>query len=121
MNDPRHKKDDQELYEECLKKAEGNEARAMVYYNHRQNAVADPDCEDMDQREKWPMLAPLLILYTLGTVGVLLLVYGFLAQPPRVVISRGLNIVFGGLTGVEQSACQGDLKGVVPQEVLAIY
>lgn len=80
MNDPRHKKDDQELYEECLKKAEGNEARAMVYYNHRQNAVADPDCEDMDRREKWPMLAPLLILYTLGTVGVLLLVYGFLAH-----------------------------------------
>ena len=61
-------------------KSRRNEARAMVYYNHRQNAVADPDCEDMDRLKKWPMLAPLLILYTLGTVGVLLLVYGFLAH-----------------------------------------
>ena len=37
MKDPRPNQDDQELYEECLKKAEGNKARAMVYYNHRQN------------------------------------------------------------------------------------
>ncbi len=80
MNDPRHKQDDQELYEECLKKAEGKEDRARAYYNYRRNAVADLDYEDMDRREKWPMLAPLLILYTLGTIGVLLLVYGFLSH-----------------------------------------
>ena len=80
MNEPGHKQDDQELYEECLKKAEGNEARALAYYNHRRNAQPDLDCEDLDHREKWPMLTPLLILYALGTIGVLFLVYGFLAN-----------------------------------------
>lgn len=89
MNDPDQKQDDQEqttqacdqdLYDECLKQAEGNEARAQVYYNHRRKATLDPDCEDLDQSEKWPMLTPLLILYTLGTIGVLALVFGFLAS-----------------------------------------
>ena len=71
---------DQELYEQCLKKAEGNEMRAGVYYRHRLKAGLEPKSEDLDQREKWPMLTPLLILYTLGTIGVLALVYAFLAN-----------------------------------------
>lgn len=71
---------DQELYEQCLQKAEGNEMRARVYYRHRLKAELEPESEDLDQREKWPMLTPLLILYTLGTIGVLALVYGFLAN-----------------------------------------
>jgi hypothetical protein len=71
---------DQELYEQCLKKAEGNEMRAKVYYRHRLKADLEPKSEDLDKREKWPMLTPLLILYTLGTIGVLALVYGFLAN-----------------------------------------
>lgn len=33
---------------------------------------------DLDKREKWPMLLPLLTLYALGTIAVLLLVFGFL-------------------------------------------
>ena len=80
MKDPLPNQEDEELYEECLKKAEGNEARALTYYNHRRTAAANPNCKDSDHREKWPMLAPLLILYTLGTIGVLLLVYGFLSN-----------------------------------------
>ena len=71
---------DQELYEQCLQKAEGNEMRAKVYYRHRLKADLEPEPEDLDQREKWPMLTPLLILYTLGTIGVLALVYAFLAN-----------------------------------------
>lgn len=34
----------------------------------------------LGSKRKWPMLAPLLILYTLGTIGVLLLVFGFLGS-----------------------------------------
>jgi len=71
---------DQELYEQCLQKAEGNETRAKVYYRHRLKADLATEPVDLDQREKWPMLTPLLILYTLGTIGVLALVYGFLAN-----------------------------------------
>lgn len=71
---------DQELYEQCLRKAEGDETRAGVYYRHRLKAGLEPEPEDLDKREKWPMLTPLLILYTLGTIGVLALVYGFLAN-----------------------------------------
>ena len=71
---------DQELYEQCLRKAEGDEKRAGVYYRHRLKARLEHEPEDLDKREKWPMLTPLLILYTLGTIGVLALVYGFLAN-----------------------------------------
>ena len=79
MNEPGHKQDDQELYDECLKKAEGDESRALVYYNHRKGKEIDSCREDLDQREKWPMLTPLLVLYTVGTIGVLALVFVFLA------------------------------------------
>jgi hypothetical protein len=71
---------DQGLYDQCLKQAEGNEKRAHAYYVHRRAGEIAPKSEDLDQREKWPMLTPLLILYTLGTIGVLALVYGFLAN-----------------------------------------
>lgn len=69
------------LYQECLQKAEGDKIRAMAIYTHRKAIVGKQDNkEDLDQREKWPMLAPLLILYTIGTIGVLALVFGFLAS-----------------------------------------
>jgi hypothetical protein len=79
MNAPCPKQEDQELYEECLEKAEGDKARALAYYNHRRNMECVLDQEDLDNREKWPMLTPLLILYTLGTIGVLILVYWYLS------------------------------------------
>ena len=72
LNDP--------LYQECLEKAEGDELRALAIYNHRKSNLPTTMQEDLDQSEKWPMLAPLLILYTLGTIGVLALVFGFLAS-----------------------------------------
>ena len=68
------------IYQECLKKAEGNELRAMAIYRHRKSSSNQLQKEDLDKREKWPMLMPLLILYTLGTIGVLALVFGFLAS-----------------------------------------
>ncbi len=68
------------LYKECLKKAEGNELRALAIYNYKKYGSNQNQWEDLDRREKWPMLAPLLILYTLGTIGVLALVFGFLAS-----------------------------------------
>jgi hypothetical protein len=71
---------EQGLFEQCLLKAEGNEKRARAYYHHRLKADLEPKSEDLDHREKWPMLTPLLILYTLGTIGVLVLVYCFLAN-----------------------------------------
>lgn len=71
---------DRELYEQCLEKAEGDKERAQTYYSHRIKAEVEPTSEDLDQREKWPMLIPLLFLYALGTVGVLALVFGFLAN-----------------------------------------
>ena len=70
---------DRELLAECLAKAEGDEARARQIYLHRRSAELAPEREDLDSREKWPMLTPLLVLYPLGTIGVLLLVFGFLA------------------------------------------
>ena len=69
------------LYQECLEKAEGDKIRAMSIYSHRKATAGKNDNQvDLDRREKWPMLAPLLILYTLGTIGVLALVFGFLAS-----------------------------------------
>ena len=41
MGDPLPNQEDEELYEECLKKAEGNKARALTYYNHRRTAAAN--------------------------------------------------------------------------------
>ncbi len=70
---------DGELLAECLEKAEGDEERARQIYLHRRSAELSREHEDLDEREKWPMLTPLLVLYTLGTIGVLLLVFGFLA------------------------------------------
>ena len=70
---------DRELLAECLEKAESDEARARQIYLHRRSAELAPKHEDLDEREKWPMLTPLLVLYTLGTIGGLLLVFGFLA------------------------------------------
>ena len=70
---------DRELLAECLAKAEGEEERARQIYLHRRSAELSREHEDLDEREKWPMLTPLLVLYTLGTIGVLLLVFGFLA------------------------------------------
>ena len=80
MNEAGHQRQDQKLYDECLKKAEGDESRALVYYNHRKGTEIDSNREDLDQREKWPMLTPLLVLYTLGTMGVIVLVYWYLAN-----------------------------------------
>ena len=72
---------DQELYEQCLQNAEGDRQRARVMYVQRRIAEQKVNGEpDLDKREKWPMLFPLLALYTLGTVGVLLLVFGFLGS-----------------------------------------
>ena len=68
------------LYQECLEKAEGNELRALAIYRYRTSDQQETIGEDLDQKEKWPMLAPLIILYSLGTIGVLLLVFGFLAN-----------------------------------------
>ena len=70
---------DQELLAECIATADGDEARAHRIYLHRRAAELTIDREDIDQREKWPMLTPLLILYTIGTIGVLALVFCFLA------------------------------------------
>ena len=70
---------DGELLAECLEKAEGDEERARQIYLHRRSAERSREHENLDEREKWPMLTPLLVLYTLGTIGVLLLVFGFLA------------------------------------------
>jgi len=67
------------LYQECLEKAEGNEIRALAIYRYRTSDQQKTIGEDLDQKEKWPMLAPLIILYSLGTIGVLALVFGFLA------------------------------------------
>ena len=69
------------LFDRCVDQAEGNQERARQYYLHQRLAEEKPaDPQDLDHRENWPMLKPLLILYTLGTIGVLLLVFGFLAS-----------------------------------------
>ena len=69
---------EQELFDLCLEHAEGDELKARTIYLHRRSAELKVSKEDLDEREKWPMLMPLLVLYTLGTIGVLLLVFGFL-------------------------------------------
>ena len=70
---------EQELFDLCLEHAKGDELKARAIYLHRRSAELKISKEDLDEREKWPMLLPLLILYTLGTIGVLLLVFGFLS------------------------------------------
>jgi hypothetical protein len=86
MNSHPNKDADQEvndnlLYQECMEKAEGDKIRAMAIYSHRKATAGKNDNSvDLDRREKWPMLVPLLILYTIGTIGVLALVFGFLAN-----------------------------------------
>ena len=70
---------DRELLAECNAKADGDEARAHQIYLHRRTAELTNDRADFDHREKWPMLTPLLVIYTVGTIGVLALVFVFLA------------------------------------------
>jgi len=77
-NEINRKKWDKELFDECLQKAEGNKLKAKAMYQHRCSKEQSASSDELDQREKWPMLLPLLILYLLGTIGVLLLVFGFL-------------------------------------------
>jgi hypothetical protein len=68
------------LFEKCLNQADGNKERAKQYYLHQRLSESKPSKpRNLDQQEKWPMLKPLLILYTLGTIGVLALVFGYLA------------------------------------------
>ena len=68
------------LFKECLIKAEGDRIRALAIYKHLRSSNVWEKKDDHDQREKWPMLVPLLILYTLGTIGVLGLVFGYLGN-----------------------------------------
>ena len=70
---------DRELLAECIATADGDEARARQIYLHRRTAELTNDRANFDHREKWPMLTPLLVLYTVGTIGVLALVFVFLA------------------------------------------
>ena len=71
---------DKELFESCLKHASDNKERARIIYIHRRIAELESKEPNLDQNEKWPMLIPLLILYILGTIGVLCLVFVFLAN-----------------------------------------
>ena len=66
------------LYKESLIKAEGDKKRAMAIYRHKISSLKKINSEQLDKNEKWPMLVPLLILYSLGTVGVLILVFAYL-------------------------------------------
>ena len=68
----------EQLFKECLEKAEGNKIRAQAIFNHISSKQEYSFQKDLDKREKWPMLIPLLVLYTLGTIGVLALVFGYL-------------------------------------------
>lgn len=70
---------DRELLAECIAKADGDQAWAHQIYLHRRTAELANDRADFDHREKWPMLTPLLVLYTVGTIGILALVFVFLA------------------------------------------
>ena len=70
---------DRKLLAECIATADGDEVHARQIYLHRRAAELTIDRDDIDQREKWPMLTPLLILYSIGTIGVLALVFCFLA------------------------------------------
>ena len=78
LNDPLTLKG--EHFEKCLLQADGNMDRAKKYYLHQRLAEETELDGQEDDREKWPMLVPLLTLYTLGTIGVLALVYGYLAR-----------------------------------------
>ena len=72
--------DQRKHFQKCLSQADGDEQSAKRYYLHQRLAEERPAIlENLDEREKWPMLKPLIILYSVGTVGVLLLVFGFLA------------------------------------------
>ena len=68
----------EQLFKECLEKAEGNKIRAQAIFNHISSKQEYSSQKDLDKREKWPMLIPLLVQYTLGTIGVLALVFGYL-------------------------------------------
>ena len=68
----------EQLFKECLEKAEGNKIRAQAIFNHISSKQEHSSQKDLDKREKWPMLIPLLVLYTLLTIGVLALVFGYL-------------------------------------------
>ena len=68
----------EQLFKECLEKAEGNKIRAQAIFYHISSKQEHSSQKDLDKREKWPMLIPLLVLYTLGTIGVLALVFGYL-------------------------------------------
>ena len=67
-----------DLFDQCLKKADGDEEKAKRMYIHQRAAEIAPNEENLDEKEKWPMLVPLLILYSAGTIAVLGLVFGFL-------------------------------------------
>ena len=68
----------EQLFKECLEKAEGNKIRAQAIFNHISSKQEHSSQKDLDKREKWPMLIPLLVLYTLETIGILGLVFGYL-------------------------------------------
>ena len=67
-----------DLFDQCLTKADGDEEKAKRMYIHQRAAEIAPNEENLDEKEKWPMLVPLLILYSAGTIAVLGLVFGFL-------------------------------------------
>ena len=72
---------DKELYRQFIENTEGDISEAKRIYLHRRSAELEfRKSEDLDKKEKWPMLIPLLVLYSLGTIGVLLLVFVFLSQ-----------------------------------------
>ena len=71
---------DEELLKQCIVQAEGDIERAHQMYVQRRASEISPSLEDLDAREAWPMFTPLIILYTLGTIGVLGLVFGFLGE-----------------------------------------
>ncbi len=45
---------DQELFDSCLKNAEGDDLRAKAIYLHRRSAELKTSKESLDEREKWP-------------------------------------------------------------------
>ena len=60
------------------KKNEKQLSKEQAIFNHISSKQEYSSQKDLDKREKWPMLIPLLVLYTLGTIGVLALVFGYL-------------------------------------------
>ena len=67
----------EQLFKECFKKAEGNKIRAQAIFNHISSKQEHSSQKDLDKR-KMANANPLLVLYTLGTIGVLALVFGYL-------------------------------------------